>query len=92
MSTRINGLRRHNELLAAGVDDILFEHEWDLAARARVSEISIFEPKGMKMEADKHCDRWESTIFNMKQISSSLRHVLSILSPLVPVVYIKPRP
>ena len=41
VSTRINGLRRHNELLAAGVDDILFEHEWDLAARARVSEISI---------------------------------------------------
>ena len=92
VSTRINGLRRHNELLAAGVDDILFEHEWDLAASARVSEISIFEPKGMKMEADKHCDRWESTIFNMKQIFPSLRHVRSILSPLVPVVYIKPRP
>lgn len=81
MSTRINGLRRHNELLAAGVDDILFEHEWDLAASARVSEISIFEPKGMKMEADKLCDRWESTIFNMKQIFPSLRHVRSILSP-----------
>ena len=25
-------LRRHNELLAAGVDDVLFEHEWDLVA------------------------------------------------------------
>lgn len=27
-------LRRHTELLAAGVDDILFEHEWDLVVRA----------------------------------------------------------
>ena len=25
-------LRRHNELLAAGVDDVLFEHEWELVA------------------------------------------------------------
>lgn len=33
-------MRRHNELLAAGVDDILFEHEWDLATLKRAVNLS----------------------------------------------------
>eukprot|EP00435_Cladocopium_sp_Y103_P050607 s1338_g15.t1 len=34
------GSRRHNELLAAGVDDILFEHEWDLVTLKRAVNLS----------------------------------------------------
>lgn len=33
-------LRRHNELLAAGVDDVLFEHEWDLVTLKRAVNLS----------------------------------------------------
>eukprot|EP00438_Fugacium_kawagutii_P000709 Skav220050 [mRNA] locus=scaffold2981:417162:423165:- [translate_table: standard] len=33
-------MRRHTELLAAGVDDILFEHEWDLVTLKRAVNLS----------------------------------------------------